>query len=123
MKKLMKKLNLKQLKSNVIRYLKDPKLLLSFLLAWLITNGWAYVMLGIGMYTKINWMQVVASGYLAILWLPCTPEKLVTIPLSVFIYKCFTKIKGTENECRCHKEKRKNICKTDTTILDNNSTI
>lgn len=105
----MKKLNLKQLKSSTIRYLKDPKPLLSFLLAWLITNGWAYVMLGIGIYTKINWMQVVSSSYLAILWLPCTPEKLVTIPLSVFIYKCFTKRKGVVNKCECCKEQKQDV--------------
>lgn len=100
---------LKKLKNNIIKYLKDPKLLLSFLIAWMITNGWAYIMLGLGIFSDINWMQVVATGYLAVLWLPITPEKLITIPLSLFIYKCLTKRKGVANECECCKEQKQNV--------------
>jgi hypothetical protein len=85
-------------KETIIKYLKDPKLFLSFLIAWMITNGWSYILLGLGVFLKIKWMQVVATGYLAILWLPCTPEKLITIPLSVFFYKLFTKRKRMNNE-------------------------
>ena len=87
-----------KLKNIIIKYLKDPRLLLSFIIAWMITNGWAYVMLGFGMFMKIKWMQVTATSYLAILWLPCTPEKLITIPLSVFIYKKLTKRKNKKDE-------------------------
>lgn len=82
-----------KLKNLIVKYLKDPKLFLAFLIAWMITNGWSYVMLGFGIFLKIKWMQVVATSYLAILWLPCTPEKLITIPLSVFIYKLLNRRK------------------------------
>lgn len=87
-----------KLKNIKIKNLKDPRLLLSFIIAWMITNGWAYVMLGFGIFMKIKWMQVTATSYLAILWLPCTPEKLITIPLSVFIYKKLTKRKNRKDE-------------------------
>lgn len=55
-------------------------------------------MLGFGIFLKIKWMQVVATSYLAILWLPCTPEKLITIPLSVFIYKMLNRRKRINEE-------------------------
>ena len=87
-----------KLKNLIIKYLKDPKLFLAFLIAWMITNGWSYVMLGFGIFLKIKWMQVVATSYLAILWLPCTPEKLITIPLSVFIYKLLNRRKRINEE-------------------------
>ena len=93
----MKK-KIKNIFKIILKYLKDPKLLLSFIIAWMITNGWAYVMLGFGIFMKIKWMQVTATSYLAILWLPCTPEKLITIPLSVFIYKKLTKRKNKKDE-------------------------
>lgn len=74
-------------KNKVIPYLKDFRLFLAFIIAWMITNGWSYIMLGLGFIFKIKWMQILATSYLAILWLPCTPEKLITIPLSIWIYK------------------------------------
>lgn len=92
------KCKLIKLKNLIIKYLKDPKLFLAFLIAWMITNGWSYIMLGFGIFLKIKWMQVVATSYLAILWLPCTPEKLITIPLSVFIYKLLNRRKKINNE-------------------------
>lgn len=92
------KAKLIKLKNLIIKYLKDPKLFLAFLIAWMITNGWSYVMLGFGIFLKIKWMQVVATSYLAILWLPCTPEKLITIPLSVFIYKLLNRRKRINEE-------------------------
>ena len=95
MKKI--KINFKSIKKGIIRYLKDPKLFVSFLLAWMITNGWAYIFIGLGAYLNIKWMSAVGTGYVAILWLPCTPEKLITVPISVFIYKLFTR-KNKRNE-------------------------
>ncbi len=86
------------IKNLIIKYLKEPKLFIAFLIAWMITNGWSYVMLGFGIFLKIKWMQVVATSYLAILWLPCTPEKLITIPLSVFIYKLLNRRKRINEE-------------------------
>ena len=64
-----------------------PTMLISFLLAWLITNGWAYAMLGLGIWFDIAWAKAVSGAYLTFLWLPFTPEKLITIPLALFIQK------------------------------------
>ena len=44
------KCKLIKLKNLIIKYLKDPKLFLAFLIAWMITNGWSYAMLGFGIF-------------------------------------------------------------------------
>jgi hypothetical protein len=82
------------IKNVIIKYIKDPMLFLSFLIAWMITNGWAYIFIGVGAYLDIKWMSAIGTGYVAFLWLPCTPEKLITVPISVFIYKLFKKRKN-----------------------------
>ena len=51
----------------------------------MITNGWAYILLGLGILFKWTWAEAVGSGYLAILWMPWTPEKLITIPIAIFL--------------------------------------
>jgi len=74
---------------TVIIMLLNPKFLLCFGLGWIITNGWAYVLLGVGMWLGIDWMIFVASGYLALLWVPGTPEKVITFVLAIFFLKLF----------------------------------
>lgn len=49
----------------------------------MITNGWAYVLLGLGTAFSISWMIAVAGAYLSFLWLPITPEKVITIPIAI----------------------------------------
>jgi hypothetical protein len=80
------KLYFKKLKIKIKPYLK-PTMFISFAIAWMITNGWAYLMLAFGIRLNITWMITVSSVYLGVLWLPITPEKLITIPLSIFIQK------------------------------------
>ena len=65
------------------RFLLNPRLLLCLAIAWMITNGWSYVMFGLGMLMKIHWMRVVGGAYMSFLWLPFTPEKLVTVVLAI----------------------------------------
>lgn len=60
-----------------------PSIGISFLIAWMITNGWAYLFIAIG----TDAMRIVGATYAAILWLPFTPEKLVTVPLAILIQK------------------------------------
>ena len=67
----------------------NPRFLICFALGWMITNGWSYVALGIGVYYKIEWLTALASGYLALLWIPATPEKLLTAALALFFLKIF----------------------------------
>ena len=65
----------------------NPHFLLCFGFAWIITNGWAYILLGIGVWTKSGWISAVASGYLTFLWFPMTPEKIITLTISIFLLK------------------------------------
>ena len=65
------------------RFLLNPRLLLCLAIAWMLTNGWSYVMFGLGMLLKIHWMRVVGVAYMSFLWLPFTPEKLVTMVLAI----------------------------------------
>lgn len=72
---------------KVFQFIANPRLLLCAGIAWIITNGWSYILLGIGTVLKIEWMIAVASGYLAFLWLPISPEKIVTIALSMVLLR------------------------------------
>lgn len=40
-------------------------------------------MFAIGTYFEIGWMIGIAGAYLAFLWLPVSPEKLVTLALAL----------------------------------------
>ena len=72
---------------KVFQFIANPHLLLCLGLAWLITNGWSYLLLGLGTLFQSNWMIAVASGYLAFLWLPISPEKLVTVAIAVALLR------------------------------------
>lgn len=76
----------KQIKKWV-QFLLNPRFLLCFGLAWMITNGWSYVMFGLGTWLNIHWMIVVAGGYLAFLWLPVSPEKIVTVAIAIALLR------------------------------------
>lgn len=74
---------------RLIALLLNPRFLLCFGIAWLITNGWAYILLGLGIWYEIEWMVAVASAYLAFLWLPATPEKLLTTSIAILLLRHF----------------------------------
>ena len=83
---------------NYLRPFLSWKFLLCFFSAWFITNGWAYVLTTLGPILHIKWMTTVGSSYLALIWLPCTPEKLLTIPLAMwFNFKVFKDEKTHQN--------------------------
>lgn len=65
------------------RILLNPRLLFCLLLAWMITNGWSYILFGLGMALGVNWMRIVGGAYMSFLWLPFTPEKLVTALIAI----------------------------------------
>ncbi len=65
----------------------NPHFLICFSIAWIITNGWSYACLGIGLWTGTHWMTAIATTYLAFLWLPGTPEKIATFAISIFLLK------------------------------------
>lgn len=68
-------------------FILNPRLLLCFGIGWLITNGWAYLLFGIGIYYNIGWMSRVSGAYLTFLWLPFTPEKIVTCAIAIFLLR------------------------------------
>ena len=78
---------IKQIIKKAIQFLLNPRFLLCFGLAWMITNGWSYVFVGVGTVYKIGWMFAVGTAYLAFLWLPFTPEKIVTVFISIALLK------------------------------------
>ncbi|MBQ7922689.1 MAG: hypothetical protein IJ325_08955 [Clostridia bacterium] len=56
-------------------------------IAWMITNGWSYILFAIGGYFEIPWMLGIAGAYLAFLWLPVSPEKLITIAIAIALLR------------------------------------
>ena len=68
-------------------YLKpftNIRFLISFGLAWMITNGLWYILAFAPIKWLPSWLVWFSRSYIAFLYLPFTPEKLVTIPIAIF---------------------------------------
>lgn len=125
------KQKIKEILKKVVMFILNPRLLLCFGIAWMITNGWSYVMLALGAYFKIGWMTALAAGYLALMWVPGTPEKIITVAIAIFLLRVLfpkdEKTLGILREwharfisaVRLRKSKRKN--KKENTGNENNS--
>ena len=61
--------------------------MLCFGLGWMITNGWSYLCFAFGTIWHIDWLRRVATAYLALLWLPFTPEKIITAAIAILLLK------------------------------------
>lgn len=72
---------------KAIRFIINPRLLLCVVIAWLITNGWSYILFGVGSYFGIHWMTAVSGAYIAFLWLPISPEKIVTFAIAITLLR------------------------------------
>ena len=72
---------------KVFQFLLNPHLILCFGMAWMITNGWAYLGLAVGTALRCEWLTALSSAYLAFLWFPFTAEKIVTIAIAVWLLK------------------------------------
>ena len=72
---------------KVLGFILNPHFLLCFGIGWMITNGWSYIMLVIGLYFNIAWMTAVAGAYLTFLWLPISPEKIVTVSIAIALLR------------------------------------
>lgn len=73
---------------KILQFILNPRLLLCVGIAWLITNGWSYLMFGFGTYFGIEWMIAVSGAYLAFLWFPMSPEKIATFAISIALLRC-----------------------------------
>ena len=96
---------LKHYLKTAVMFVLNPRLLLCVGIAWLITNGWSYIMLGIGTFWGIEWMIAVSGAYLTLLWLPATPEKIVTVAIAIVLLRfLFPKDeKRSRNGCNVYK--------------------
>jgi hypothetical protein len=78
---------IKNFLKKAIMFLLNPRLLLCFGIGWMITNGWSYILLVLGLWLQIGWMIAVAGAYQAFLWFPFTPEKIVTFAIAMWLMK------------------------------------
>ena len=78
---------IKKFCQKAIRLLLNPRFVLCFGIAWFITNGWSYVAFGLGTLFGIPWLTAIATGYLALLWIPFTPEKLITAAIAIALLR------------------------------------
>ncbi|MBQ8539408.1 MAG: hypothetical protein IJ433_07125 [Ruminococcus sp.] len=65
----------------------NPRLLLCLFVAWMITNGWSYVFVALGTLLDITWMVVTGTAYMSLLWVPFTPEKILTVVIAIFLMR------------------------------------
>ena len=72
---------------GVLRLLVNWRFLICFGIAWIITNGWSYILLALGTLTQNAWMLAVSGAYLAFLWLPISPEKVVTCAIALALVR------------------------------------
>ena len=70
-----------------IKLILNWRFLVCFGIGWMITNGWSYLLLFVGFLASIDWMKAVSLGYLAILWIPFSPEKVVTVSIALFLVR------------------------------------
>ena len=59
------------------------RIIVCYLPFWFIATGWAWLFSIIGH----GWLRGIAIGWLTFMWMPWCPEKLVTIPLAIWLHK------------------------------------
>ena len=69
------------------QFLLNPHLVLCVGIAWLITNGWSYIGAALGPVLGWDWLTAVSAAYLAMLWFPFTPEKILTALIAIWLLK------------------------------------
>lgn len=78
---------MKEKLKKILQFIANPRLLLCFGLAWIITNGWSYILLALGTWLGSGWMIGVSGAYLTFLWLPISPEKIVTVAIAMALLR------------------------------------
>ena len=124
MKRVFKKIV--EVSKIILWMIFNPRFLICFALGWMITNGWSYIALGVGIWCEIEWLTALSSAYLALLWIPATPEKLITLTLAVFFLRLFfpndTKTLGVFRDLlETVKNKKKNRKKNNERNVNMNS--
>ena len=89
-----------------VQFFLNPRLLLCFGIAWMLTNGWCYVFILLGTWLSVGWMLAVGTAWAGILWLPFTPEKIITLIIAIFLLRLL--FPGDEKTLKLlHEEKQK----------------
>ena len=81
------KQKVKELIKKLLWLVFNPRFLLCFGLAWIVTNGWSYILFAVGTLCEIGWMMAVSGAYMTFLWFPFTPEKLLTVALAIMLLR------------------------------------
>ena len=82
-------MNMKRLLTKIKTYISpflNWRILVIYVPIWFIMSGWTYLFIYLGTRHHISWMLASGTFWATILWLPITPEKLITIPLTLLIY-------------------------------------
>ena len=87
--KHLDKAKIKDLVKRILQFILNPRLLLCFGIAWFITNGWCYLFIVLGSTFDITWMSVAGWAWFTFLWLPISPEKIVTVFLAILFLRLF----------------------------------
>ncbi|MCR4620848.1 MAG: hypothetical protein K5663_02065 [Clostridiales bacterium] len=69
------------------QFILNPHFLICFGIGWMITNGWAYICFGLGTWGGVKWLTAISTAYLAALWFPFTPEKIITVAIAIGLLK------------------------------------
>lgn len=104
MKRLLKKF------WKIVKPFLSWRILVCYLPFWFIATGWAYILLAIGN----AWCKGVAGTWLGIMWLPFCPEKLITIPLAIWLHKKLFPNKSTNDLEEILKKEKDKHSKGDT---------
>ncbi len=80
----MKRL-LTKIKTYIAPFL-NWRILIIYLPIWFIMSGWTYLFIYLGTRHHVGWMLAAGTFWATVLWLPFTPEKLITVPLTLYLY-------------------------------------
>ena len=81
------KQKLKRFVKKALMLIFNPRFLVCFGICWIITNGWCYIGAALGAYFGIKWLAAISTGYMALLWVPFTPEKLITTAIAIVLLR------------------------------------
>lgn len=87
---------------KIIKPFLSWRILVCYLPFWFLFTGWTYVALAIGN----TWWKTASGVWLAWMWMPWCPEKLITIPLTIWLHKkLFPRHSTSDLDSMLEKEK------------------
>ena len=96
----------KKIKTYIAPFL-NWRILIIYLPIWFLMSGWTYLFIYLGAKHGVGWMLAAGTFWATVLWLPFTPEKLITIPLTLYLYvKLFGHKESEKLECMLVEARR-----------------